>query len=280
LKNTKGPFLLKKPKNNLKKLQSNSLPGTSKHVVIPDVQVKPTQPFHHLQWVGRYIAEKKPDYIHCIGDFADMPSLSSYDNGKREYEGRRYKLDIEAAKDAMLELLKPIKAEQQKLRRRSIDWVPQFHMYLGNHEQRIIRATNLDPKLDGLISVEDLQYDKSGWNVHPFLQVGVFDGIAFSHYFTSGAMGRPVSTPRQLVIKKHHSCVMGHVQQRGVYFEYDATGKKVTGIFAGVCYLHDESYLSPQENIAERGIWVLQNVTDGDFNELYVPLDYLQHKYK
>ncbi len=43
------------------------------------------------------------------GDFADMPSLSSYDIGKKTFEGRRYKADIEAAHSAMEALLAPIK---------------------------------------------------------------------------------------------------------------------------------------------------------------------------
>ena len=44
------------------------------HIVIPDVQAKPGVPLDHLTWGGNYIAEKKPDAIICIGDFADMPS--------------------------------------------------------------------------------------------------------------------------------------------------------------------------------------------------------------
>jgi hypothetical protein len=51
------------------------------HIVIPDVQAKPGVRLDHLDWVGNYIAEKKPDVIVCIGDFADMEALSAYDRG-------------------------------------------------------------------------------------------------------------------------------------------------------------------------------------------------------
>ena len=71
------------------------------HIVIPDVQTKADVPNHHLEWVGNYLVEKKPDVVVCIGDFADMPSLSSYDRGKRAAENQRYQYDIEAARDAM-----------------------------------------------------------------------------------------------------------------------------------------------------------------------------------
>ena len=60
-----------------------------KHLVIPDVQAKPGVPLEHLDWLGQYIVAKKPDVVVCLGDFADMESLSSYDVGKRSYEGRR-----------------------------------------------------------------------------------------------------------------------------------------------------------------------------------------------
>lgn len=45
-----------------------------RHLVIPDVQAKDGVPLDHLEWIGRYIADKRPDVIVCIGDFADMPS--------------------------------------------------------------------------------------------------------------------------------------------------------------------------------------------------------------
>jgi len=62
--------------------------------VIPDCQVKPGVDLSYLTWIGKYLAEKKPDVIVCIGDFADMESLSLYDVGKKSFEGRTYKADL------------------------------------------------------------------------------------------------------------------------------------------------------------------------------------------
>lgn len=83
-----------------------------KHLVIPDTQVKPNSPTDHLRWAGLYAAEKKPDVIVHIGDHFDMPSLSSWDVGKKSFEGRRYKDDIEAGIHAMEVFLQPIRDEQ------------------------------------------------------------------------------------------------------------------------------------------------------------------------
>jgi hypothetical protein len=76
-----------------------------KHMVIPDTQVKPDSDYSHMRWAGHYAAEKKPDVIVHLGDHWDMPSLSSYDVGKKSFEGRRYTKDIESGIDAMLAFL-------------------------------------------------------------------------------------------------------------------------------------------------------------------------------
>ena len=47
--------------------------------VIPDVQAHSGTDITHLIAAGKYAVEKKPDVIVCLGDFADMPSLSSYE---------------------------------------------------------------------------------------------------------------------------------------------------------------------------------------------------------
>ena len=75
--------------------------------VLPDCQVKPGTDITHIINAGKYAVDKKPDVIVCLGDFADMPSLSSYDVGKKSFEGRRYINDIKAAKEAMEAFLSP-----------------------------------------------------------------------------------------------------------------------------------------------------------------------------
>ena len=74
---------------------------TIKHLIIPDTQCKSGQDFSFLDKIGKYIVEKQPDVVIHLGDFADMPSLSSYDKGKKSFEGRRYTKDIASAKEAM-----------------------------------------------------------------------------------------------------------------------------------------------------------------------------------
>ena len=252
-----------------------------KHMVIPDVQVKDGVDYSYLSVIGHYIVEKKPDVIICLGDFADMPSLSSYDAGKKSFEGRRYKTDIGVAKDAMTSLLQPLRTFQTNaLKNKKKYYNPRQILTLGNHEERILRATNNDPKLDGTISIDDLAYKEFGWEVYPYLDVVLVDGIAYSHYFTSGVMGRPVTSASALLKKKHMSAVQGHVQKMEIFNEYRADGKMLTGLFAGCCYLHDEDYLGAQGNNHFRGIHMLYDVDDGQFHCHSITLDYLINRYK
>lgn len=252
----------------------------TRHIVIPDCQVKPGVDFRYLTATGKYIAEKKPDVIVCLGDFADMPSLSSYDVGKKSFEGRRYTHDIEAAIEAMDCLMAPILREQVRLEtNKKKRWNPRFVLTLGNHEDRIARAVENDSKLEGLIALKDLQYESWGWEVYPFLQPVVVDGISYCHYQTSGVMGRPITSARAILTKKHMSCIVGHQQGKDIAYAYKGDGKAITAIIAGSFYEHEEAYLNHQTNNHWRGIVVLNEVDDGQFDENFVSLKYLKKNY-
>lgn len=251
------------------------------HLVIPDVQFKEGVPSWHLPLIGRYILEKKPDVIVCIGDFADMPSLCFYDKTSRikSFEGRRYKKDIEAVKKGMDLLLDPIREynkNQSKNHKKS--YSPRMVMLIGNHEDRISRAIEQDPShLDGMISLKDLGYEEAGWEVHPFLEIIEIDGIQYSHYFTSGVMGRPVNSAQGLLREQCKSATMGHVQHTDIAIHKKT---KQIGLFCGTCYLHDEDYLGAQGNNQRRHIIMKYRVNDGVYDPHFVSLDYLKEHFE
>jgi hypothetical protein len=251
---------------------------TIKHFVIPDVQAKPGNDFSYLRAAGNYIVEKRPDVIVCIGDFADLPSLSSYDRGLKSFEGRCYTDDIWAAREAMDALLEPMfKFNNRAKKNKDKQYKPRMVLTLGNHENRINRVINEDRKLDGLISTDNLPYQD--WEVKPFLEVECIDGIAYSHYMTSGVMGRPITTAQALLTKKHMSCFCGHQQGRQIAYGRRADGKEMTAIIAGSFYEHHEDYLGPQGNEHWRGAYMLHEVNDGAFDEMAVSLRYLKENY-
>lgn len=250
------------------------------YAVIPDCQVRPEDSLDFLSHIGNYLVEKKPDVVVCLGDFADMSSLSSYDVGKKQFEGRRYKADIEAAHKGMEALLGPLSKYNERMREtRHKKYVPRLVLTLGNHEHRIIRAVENDAKLEGVLSVQDLEYESFGWEVIPFLQPIILDGTAFCHYFTAGLLGRPCSSAQMQLTKKHMSCISGHQQGLQIATSYRADGARLTSIIAGSCYESEHDYLGPQGNKHYRGMLMLHEVEDGSFDMMPVSLGYLRKKY-
>jgi hypothetical protein len=259
---------------------------TVNHLVIPDVQAKAGVPTTHLEHIGKYIVHKQPEVIVCLGDFADMPSLSSYDRGTKGFEGRRYKTDIVSTKKAMDTLLGPIhKYNKNQKRNKKTQYKPRMVMILGNHENRINRAINSDAILEGTISVDDLGYEEAGWEVHKFLDTVTIDGVTYSHFFPRSNNGRVMQNTRGAPSalaqgqREMRSCTSGHLQ--GLDFNVRQLGdRRLYNIIAGSCYLHDEDYLSPQGTEYWRGIVHKFDVKDGMYDPLFLSLDYLERRYK
>ena len=249
-------------------------------LVIPDAQVKEGVPLEHLSWAGEAICEYRPDVIVNIGDFADMPSLSSHDvKGSKYFEGLRYTKDVEVTKEAMKMLLAPLRSLQakQKQNKEKI-YKPRMVLTLGNHENRINRAVNNNPMLDGLVSTKDLEYERD-WEVFEFLHPVFINGVGFNHYWPVGAMGRPAASPTAIISKLHMSCVAGHQQGKAIAYGKRADGRPICAIIAGSFYQHDESYMDQLSNRHWRGLVVLNDVKDGSFDEMMLSIEYLERKY-
>lgn len=251
---------IKVPKNGLK------------IATLMDVQAMPGVPLDHLAAYGKYCAEKRPDVIVCIGDFGDFPSLSHFERGTVGFEGRRYTRDVSAFRQAMDLFMTPIAKTR--------GYNPRLEFTEGNHEDHIRRAWYEDPKLEGLISTDDLHLADYGWRVHQFLQPISLGGVAFCHYFPSGVMGRPITSAPALLRKLHMSAVAGHQQGREIAFSRRADGGHMTAIISGSFYQHRYQYLSPFTNGHWRGTWFLNQVRDGAFDEMALSLEYLLRRYR
>lgn len=252
------------------------------HIVIGDTQAKAGVPNVHMSWIGQYIVDQfwgKDVSIIGIGDHHDMPSLSSYDYRKKAMEGRRYKSDITAGNKSWDLLNEPLAKANAALPKKK-QWHPDKHVTLGNHENRITRACEEDAKLDGAISLDDLNFSSWGWTVHPFLQPLVLDGVHYAHYFYNPGSGRPYAGENLFTRLKTigHSFTMGH--QQGLSIAIRPVGKtRHQGLVVGSCYLHQEKYLGPQTQDYWRGIVVCHQVSKGTYDPMMVSLDYLCRRY-
>lgn len=256
------------------------------HIFIPDSQIKPGVPLDNLTWIGNYIVEEFADrpnvnIIHA-GDFADMPSLSQYDKGTKKMEGRTYQADLDISNEAWKILNDPIELHNAvKRRKKEKIWTPRKIITLGNHEDRITRAINHNPQLEGILSLEKLEFEKYGWEVIPYLQPIWIDNIAYAHYFYNPLTSKPFSGENILLRIKtlSHSFSMGH-QQVLQYGLRNTNKGPQHGLVAGSSYLHPEDYLGPQGNAHWRGIVVKHQVKNGSYDPMFVSLEYLCQRYE
>lgn len=251
----------------------------STHLVIPDAHAHPDFNNDRFEWLGELIAEIKPDHVIGIGDYADMPSLCSYDMGTKGYEGRRYVKDIEVTLDAQERMFSPIKARKKRM--------PQFHMFIGNHEHRIDRAISSDAaKLEGMISLDDLKYEEFGWDVTGYKGatpgIKEIDGVAYAHFFTSGVAGRPiggVSPAYQLITKQYQSCTQGHGHTLDFCVRTNAGGNDLYGCTVG-CYVdYFADFAGAANDMWWRGVVVKRGVDKGAYDAEFISLDRIKREY-
>ena len=241
------------------------------HLVIGDPHCNPKASNDRFLWAGKLARDLKPDTIICMGDFSSLDSLSSYDKGKKSFEGRRYKKDIDHAHDALEKFNKGLNGR----RSRKV-------MLLGNHEDRIDRIVDETPELDGTISTKDLKFKEFGWEVIAYQEPVAIDGIHYCHNYPTGIMGKPISgdnIARSLLLKNKVSSTVGHCH----LFDYSMctipTGRKVIGLSAG-CYLHHkEDYAKNTQRLWWSGLIVKRNVKQGEYDIETVEYNSVKRRY-
>lgn len=238
-------------------------------LVLGDPHAHPDYENSRFEWLGQLILDRKPDIIYCVGDLADMPSLSSYDKGTKGFEGRRYRKDIEAAIDAQEKMFGPVKKWNEKqAKNRKAQYHPRKIITKGNHTFRVDRAVNSQPELEGTISDKDLQLDLHWDEVYDFKTTALVEGFALSHYFAGGLMARPISgeCPADACLKKlGMSNISGHSHLLDIKMRTRPTGDKMLSIVAG-CYVHPQMIDDWNKNTANlwwSGVILLHDVASG-----------------
>jgi len=248
------------------------------HLCFGDCHAIPGMDNARADWLAQLILDMRPDVVISLGDTADMQSLCSYDRGLKSFQGRTYKADIDVHGDFQERLWSPVRKAKKKLPRRIT-----LH---GNHEQRIHRAIELSPELEGTIGYRDLdlqrwydtivEYDGSTPGIQEC------DGILYSHYFTSGNMGRPIGTEHPanaLIQKKLRSCTMGHSHIFDARTRTDGAGRKLHGLVAP-CYISDRlGWAGNANDLWDRGVIVKTGVDNGSYDVSFISMNRIRKVY-
>lgn len=231
-----------------------------KIMFIPDCQVRDGVDMTYLDAIGQYLIDKKPDVVVNIGDFFDMPSLSSYDKGKTSFEGRRLQKDIEAGKEGMRRLLAPLRQYQKNFRNGSNpSYTPRMVFCLGNHEERLKRVSSNNSEFEGFIGYHLLELEND-WQVYDFLKPVNIQGINFVHYLSNPMTGKPYGGNAASQLKNvGASFCVGHKQTLEVAIQPVLDGTMRLGIIAGACLTPEHRVLCADLVYRELG-----NLRQGD----------------
>jgi len=268
------------------------------HIVIPDAHCKPEISNRRFVWLGKFIrdyvseANKEGRLVRIIemGDFEDMPSLSHWDRGKLQFEGRRYQDDINHVRDARQKTVEQLF---------DLDWVasknkkkmPQYSLTAlgGNHfERRQQKIYEDNPHLLGILEDPKELANEFGFEYVPFLQPVTYEGITYVHYWQARGSSQPIGTGKYpasvLIREKHTSTIVGHSHVLDIGIGTDARQNR---IFAGAsgCYLdpdQKEDYAGQSNEEWWRGILVLRGVAGGypEAGWTVLPIEALQRQYE
>jgi hypothetical protein len=248
------------------------------HLVISDQHAHPDYSNERADYLSRLILDLHPDVVINIGDAADMPSLSSYDKGKRAFNGRTYAADIAAHGEFQDRLWGPVFKRKKRLPRRVF--------LIGNHEQRIEKALDLSPELLGTIGLDDLDLPRWYPEVVPYegSTPGVIeiDGILYAHYFISGVNGKPIggiNPAASLNNKQHVSCTSGHLHLADYAISTSGNGRKLQSLFVGCYQDYDAPWAGASNNLWWRGVVWKTDVSDGTYDPHFASLKSLKESY-
>lgn len=242
---------------------------TNKVLTVFDTQIRPdnlelNRPL--MKAIGKLIVKERPTAIVHIGDNWDMKSLSTYDfakNNRMVFDGNEVLADVVAGRDALKEMLAPLRKlqEKQRLNKKKV-YTPDLHFTMGNHEQRADRFN----ELKGLVNLT-AEAEQLGFTVHPFLKPVKIGGVNWVHYAYNPLSGRPLGgTAEYRLNKLKLSFVQGHEQVFKYAVEHLNDGSKISALICGSCYLHEEDYKGFQGNNHFRGVAMLHDVKDGSYD--------------
>jgi predicted phosphodiesterase len=180
-------------------------------LAIGDAHDKPGLSKDRFTWMGRLAADRRPDAIVSIGDWADLGSLSMHEppGSARQAAMTTFAQDEES-------LYESLEAFHKDL---GIGSIPTW-ITLGNHENRAHRAANLDPRrCSDIPDRVEQAYARHRWQSVEFGKFLTLSGCSFVHV-PLNIMGREMGgmhLERSVANHATGSVVMGHTHRRGMF---------------------------------------------------------------
>jgi len=247
-----------------------------KVVVIGDAHDSPHIPDKsRFQWLGKYVADTKPDFVIQIGDVATMDSVSSH-TGNHTLEGKsktNIPTDIASlnlALDAFNDGLGSYN-------------VPK-HITLGNHERRVFAYENEHPEVEGMPShLLDQCLVQRGWTYSPYGQPHFVGGVAFLHAAIN-RMGKTFggkTSENQIANESVTDVVVGHSHIKRVVKFAKLHHRHITVVNAGCALPHGyiEDYAKHAQTGWSYGVMTLTIKDNHITDDEWVSMETLGERY-
>lgn len=249
--------------------------GKTLVAAIGDAHDSPNLDKARFRWIGRWIADLKPDVVVQIGDFLTLDSLCRYApndtlEGKHKPSLKQDLASFKLALGQFSEGLDSYRCER--------------HVCLGNHEDRIWSFTNRTPEVAELLdeNIHTILTDH-GWTYSPFGALHFVGGAAWTHCPLT-VMGKPYGgmyAQNQIARDTLHDVVYGHSHKR-VEQTYPKLGhRRITVLNLG-CALpegHVERYAQHSLTGWAFGVCAVTLQHGGIQAAHWVPMAELQERY-
>lgn len=251
--------------------------GKGKTVVaaIGDAHDSPNLDKARFRWIGRWIADLRPDCVVQIGDMFSFDSLCRYaPNDTLEGKAKpALKQDLASAKEALAVLNDGLGGYRVEK-----------HITEGNHCARLTSFTDRTPELAEMLDENfHVILQDAGWTISPFGALHFVGGTAFVHS-PLNVMGRPYGglySENQIARDSLHDVVYGHSHKR-VERTYPKLGhRKITVLNLG-CALpdgHVERYAQHSLTGWSFGVYALTLQHGGIQSAHWTPMSELQERY-
>jgi predicted phosphodiesterase len=238
-------------------------------IILPDLQT----PYHDsktLSAVEKFMADYRWDEYVNLGDLMDFDMLSSFNKESlRQLESRRIMKDYELANSILDRHQKIVRSNNKKAK---------FTLLEGNHENRLEKAVDKLPSLEGLVEVEsNLKLAERGfkwvrsWSRGELHKIGK---LHFSHgkYTTKYHAAKMVDTYGVNIVYGHTHDVQSYART--------ILGKDKSIKAQSLGHLADEAKLAYMKNGPSnwlQAIAVAEIRKDGAYN-LY-PIEIINHTF-
>ncbi|MFC3088534.1 hypothetical protein [Tabrizicola soli] len=238
-----------------------------------------------LRAAADFFFEQRVDHVFHLGDLGEFRSGNTHKGGALmggdgSDEGHDLRQDIEIWRNGLQVLRRPWKVAIEKHRSaRHLERIHpcQHHILFGNHEDMPYRIGRKYPALRSIMDLPEMDMygiaRKEGYTPYPFLSPVDVNGLLLQHYF-EGLNPKIALAMNSVQTRNSMSSAFGHTHLRDVRIWKNGRRQMQTILNTG-CSKHPDRLRRYEES----GVWLIDNLMDGEFNYSWVKAEDLLANY-